>query len=451
MHFPYPVNATSVTILNNNVATSRFLAGQLTFSNGYSTPIALDSKGQGTVTFPEQAGITWVRLNETSPVDNPDGAALAEFIVAGSSTPPVFRLNEGVGRQGNNLAASLPGVAGCDPNANRPPAITSAPPVQAQVGAVYTYTVQAFDPDNDPVTFALLAAPPGMAIIAGTGVISWTPTVDQAAVFTVTVQAADNRGGTGQQTYALAVDPGNRPPSFTSTPLTTAMVGQTYIYSATATDPDGDLVLFALQQAPANTVFDALSGALSWTPSIAQPGARSFTVEAQDESGARTLQSFSVIVAAAPAPPLPPDLVIAKTDQQTTVQAHDTVTYTLTISNVGGQAASGVTVSDTLPAHTAFSTASDGGTEASGRVTWPAFNLAAGASVTRTVTVRVNNPLPAGVDTLTNLAMVKDDGSHGADPTPNNNSASDTDIVRPRLTWFSVPVTVRPLFSPAKR
>ena len=69
---------------------------------------------------------------------------------------------------------------------------------------------------------------------------------------------------------------------------------------------------------------------------------------------------------------------------------------------------------------------------AAGVVTWPTFDLAALASTTRTVTVVVDNPVPAGVTTLTNTAEAHDDGSAGPDPTPGNNTASDVDTRRCR-------------------
>jgi uncharacterized repeat protein (TIGR01451 family) len=151
-----------------------------------------------------------------------------------------------------------------------------------------------------------------------------------------------------------------------------------------------------------------------------------------------------------------PDLVITKDDAQATVLSGDTLTYTLTISNVGTQGATGVMVTDTLPALTTFVAASDGGTESGGVVTWPAFDLAAGGIVTRTVTVRVDDDLLSaprrdtrtwkrgslaitfstpehysgcGSATIVNTAAVADDGAHGPDPTPENNTASDTDRV----------------------
>ena len=124
-----------------------------------------------------------------------------------------------------------------------------------------------------------------------------------------------------------------------------------------------------------------------------------------------------------------PDLRIAKGDGVTIVSPGTTLTYTLTVENVGDQDATGAEVTDTIPADTAFVSASAGGTETGGVVSWPAFDLAAGDSITFTVTVDVDDPFPVGVTTIVNNAHVEDDGSNGPDPTPLDNDASDTDNV----------------------
>jgi uncharacterized repeat protein (TIGR01451 family) len=121
-----------------------------------------------------------------------------------------------------------------------------------------------------------------------------------------------------------------------------------------------------------------------------------------------------------------PDLVMAKDDGVAFAAPGDVLTYTLTISNVGNQGATGVVVTDTLSDHTTFARASDGGFEAGGIVTWSTFSLAGGTSVTRTVTVTVHNPLPAGVDAITNTAQVADDGANGPDPNIDNNIYTHT-------------------------
>ena len=60
-----------------------------------------------------------------------------------------------------------------------PPVIASIAPTEAAIGAGYLYTVVARDSEGDPLTYRLLAAPAGMAIVETTGEISWTPTAVQ--------------------------------------------------------------------------------------------------------------------------------------------------------------------------------------------------------------------------------------------------------------------------------
>lgn len=127
-----------------------------------------------------------------------------------------------------------------------------------------------------------------------------------------------------------------------------------------------------------------------------------------------------------------PDLRVTKTDGITNVAPGQTHTYTITVTNDGARDADGVALSDTIPGLDGFVSASDGGTETtpgSGVVTWPTFGLAAGTSVTRTVTVTLADPVPNGTNTIVNHATAHDDGTHGVDPTPANNTGTDTDTV----------------------
>ncbi|MBL8776714.1 MAG: DUF11 domain-containing protein [Acidimicrobiales bacterium] len=127
-----------------------------------------------------------------------------------------------------------------------------------------------------------------------------------------------------------------------------------------------------------------------------------------------------------------PDLTITKDDGQTVASPGEALTYEVVVDNVGGQNATGVVVTDTLPAGVSFDSASDGGTESAGVVTWPAFDLAVGADpVTFTVTVIVDDPITAV--SLLNTATVADDGTNGLDPTPDDNTALDVDGSVPDL------------------
>src|SRR5439155_1512590 len=111
------------------------------------------------------------------------------------------------------------------------------------------------------------------------------------------------------------------------------------------------------------------------------------------------------------------DLVVSKIGPAT-VDAAQSLTYTITVTNHGPSDATSVVVRDTLPAGVTFVSASDAGSEAAGLVTWPAVrSLANGASLSRTVTVTAP---PTGI--LLNVARAD---AAIDDPDSTNNNGSD--------------------------
>ncbi|MGH7255236.1 MAG: Ig domain-containing protein, partial [Nitrospirales bacterium] len=98
---------------------------------------------------------------------------------------------------------------------NRAPVITSVPPLAITDGR-YRYRVQAKDPDDDPLTFALAQAPPGMTIDPGTGLVLWQITAQTTGSFPVRVAVEDGQGGQAYQEFTLnplAPSPAAVPPS----------------------------------------------------------------------------------------------------------------------------------------------------------------------------------------------------------------------------------------------
>jgi hypothetical protein len=87
---------------------------------------------------------------------------------------------------------------------NTAPTITSSP-VSALRGNQYEYQVTANDPDGDPITYGLEAAPPGMTIDVQSGMLRWTPAADAAGVQHVRVMAKDARGGFAIQDFELSI------------------------------------------------------------------------------------------------------------------------------------------------------------------------------------------------------------------------------------------------------
>lgn len=128
------------------------------------------------------------------------------------------------------------------------------------------------------------------------------------------------------------------------------------------------------------------------------------------------------------------DLSITKTDDADPVTVGDQVTYTLTAANDGPQDATGVTITDTLPASVTFVSASGGCTEAAGTVTCDVGALADNASADRQITVTTNS---AGE--VSNTASV--DGNE-EDPDGSDNSDTETTTVKPLPRCGGLEVTI---------
>lgn len=177
---------------------------------------------------------------------------------------------------------------------NRPPVITTLPPLQGTEAVPYAYDVDATDPDLDSLIYSLVGPPPGMTINPATGQIGWTPTAT-GSVF-VAVRATDPAGAFGSQVWFLDILPPNHPPAITSTAPLTAVVGAQYAHDVQATDPDSDPLNHVLTTAPAGMTINAANGWILWTPSAAQNGPNPVTVVVDDGRGGSDTRSFTVTV-----------------------------------------------------------------------------------------------------------------------------------------------------------
>jgi fibronectin type 3 domain-containing protein/WD40 repeat protein len=159
-------------------------------------------------------------------------------------------------------------------------------------GESYTYQVEAVDTVGDTLSYALLAAPPGMAIDAVTGLITWLP--HKAGAYTVTVQVMDTHDATATQSYVLIVaDPHDRP-EITSAPITEAIVGHVYHYQAKAIDPNGEPLIYRLEASPSGMRIDATTGLITWTPET--HGRVEVAIQVESGSGVSARQRYTLQV-----------------------------------------------------------------------------------------------------------------------------------------------------------
>ncbi|MCK6556257.1 putative Ig domain-containing protein [Candidatus Binatia bacterium] len=158
---------------------------------------------------------------------------------------------------------------------NDPPEITSFPGQHAQAGAAYVYDVDAFDPEGQPVSFALAGTPPaGMAIDPQSGQVNWTPPPGTSGAFEVAVRATDAGGAADSQSYMLKVI--DQPLDLVSpTGSFVVAVGDTLDIPLVANHPQA---VFRIVPLPENALVDG--GTFRFTPTIAQEGVFDVGVEA---------------------------------------------------------------------------------------------------------------------------------------------------------------------------
>ena len=300
--------------------------------------------------------------------------------------------------------------------------------------ATATATAASFelDPTNDAATATTTVTSSADLSV----VVTDSPdpvTAGQNLTYTITVT---NAGPSDAQTVTLTdqLPPNTTFVSFAQTtgPAFTAATppagGAGTVTATAATLAAGATATFTLvvnvnAGTPLNTVLS----------NTATAGAATADVNALNNSGTATT---SVATAA--------DLRVTATDTPDPVRANGLLTYTITVSNTGPSGATTVTLTDQIPANTTFvsfaqtagpaftpTTPPAGGT---GPVTATAATLAAGATATFTLVVRVNPGTPVGT-LISNTASA---ASLTADPTPADNSATETT----RVAGAILPVVV---------
>lgn len=286
----------------------------------------------------------------------------------------------------------------------------------------------------------------------------WSPLAIAKDTTTKPVTGTDvDTGATvSGQAYILIAGSGisTSAPNLTLTPATaTNPTGTTHTVTATVTNSDGTprpgvLVDFAVTGAnagasgtcvPADCKTDA-TGKVTFTYTGTSAGTdtinAAITVDGSRQTATAT-KTWEAVTSGA-------DLSITKDDDADPVTVGATITYTLTVRNNGPSTATGVAVSDPLPAATTFLSATPSqGSCGSPAVTCNLGSLASGSTATVTVKVTANS---AG--TISNRATV---GANEPDPDSANNSDTETTRVLPGISINDVTVVEGdpPAFTPA--
>ncbi|MGQ9676482.1 MAG: DUF11 domain-containing protein, partial [Chloroflexota bacterium] len=140
------------------------------------------------------------------------------------------------------------------------------------------------------------------------------------------------------------------------------------------------------------------------------------------------------------------DLEILKSDNPDPVTQGQTLTYTITVNNVGAATATSVVVTDVLDANTLYLSDTDSCVEGpTGTLTCSLGDIAASGSVSFDIVVQVAPGAPVGTDTLLNSASVS---TTATEPNLGNNEVEERTSVEAAVQEADVKITGQEIVDP---
>ncbi len=190
---------------------------------------------------------------------------------------------------------------------NHNPVIVSVAPQTVTIPNVLTFGVTATDQDSDPLTLSITGLPSFATFTDsgnGTGNVVVTPSTNDAGVYTLTITATDNNGGSTSQEITITINPAlNQNPVISPVSPQTITIPNTLILGVSATDADGDTIALSVSNLPSFATFtDNLNGTGSMVlnPSAGTEGVYDVTLTATDSKGGTATQVISINIIPAP-------------------------------------------------------------------------------------------------------------------------------------------------------
>jgi hypothetical protein len=191
------------------------------------------------------------------------------------------------------------------PTINQPPTIAGTPATSASVGTLYDFSPVGNDADNDTLTYQIVNKPSWATFTTATGELRGTPTsTDVGTTSNIVISVSDGQATASLPSFNLQVvataPPANRPPTISGTPAASITVGTAYSFRPVASDPDGNTLIFSVQNLPSWMTFSTTTGRISGTPTAANVGTTArITISVSDGTDTVSLPSFAILVNAA--------------------------------------------------------------------------------------------------------------------------------------------------------
>ncbi len=183
---------------------------------------------------------------------------------------------------------------------NRAPTISGSPATSVAAGQAYSFQPTASDPDGNSLSFSISNKPAWAWFSASTGRLGGTPTTSHVGTYgNIVIKASDGKLSTSLAAFSIRVTSTatNAAPTITGSPARSVLAGRAYSFQPSATDANGDVLTFSIQNRPSWATFSPTTGRLSGTPTTSQAGVYSnIVISVSDGKATRSLGAFSIAV-----------------------------------------------------------------------------------------------------------------------------------------------------------
>ena len=217
-----------------------------------------------------------------------------------------FRVNDGT----SNSAAAMVSIT-----VN---AINDAPTANGQVittdeDVAVSITLTATDADGDSLSYAVITGPTNGTLSGTAPNLIYTPNANFNGSDSISFKVNDGTVDSAAAMVSITVNAMPEAPIISGTPPTSIPAGQLYSFTPTASDADGDALVFSVANLPFWASFDNTTGTMSGTPANNDVGTYSgIIISVSDGIHTSSLPVFDLQVTGKGTtnrPPAPPGLV----------------------------------------------------------------------------------------------------------------------------------------------
>jgi hypothetical protein len=192
-------------------------------------------------------------------------------------------------------------------DANSEPTVSGTPLPSVAVGQTYAFAPDVYDADGDTLAFRIRNKPAWARFDNATGTLNGRPSsADRGTYSRISISVNDGTATVTMPTFSIEVTEAtastvNPAPIIDGTPDGDVMTGETYAFQPSASDPNGDNLIFSARNVPAWASFSSATGRLYGTPGPAAVGVHEdIAISVSDGVSQTSTAPFSIVVVAAP-------------------------------------------------------------------------------------------------------------------------------------------------------